>query len=96
MDKFGGVITSYSIHYTKLYEEATAHIKHPSGRLRIDVPAAFGRQRILPLLLKITQDYPSLTFTITFSERFVDVIEEGRITSYNVCYTKLLRHRPGF
>ncbi len=57
--------------------EATAHIKHPSGRLRIDVPAAFGRQRILPLLLKITQDYPSLTFTITFSERFVDVIEEG-------------------
>ncbi|QLK63594.1 LysR family transcriptional regulator (plasmid) [Enterobacteriaceae bacterium Kacie_13] len=57
--------------------ELTSHIAHPSGRLRVDLPAAFGRQRILPLLLKITRRYPELALTITFSERFVDLIEEG-------------------
>ncbi|PHM60243.1 LysR family transcriptional regulator [Xenorhabdus ishibashii] len=55
----------------------TSHITHPSGRLRIDLPAAFGRQRILPALLKITHDYPELSLTVSFSERFVDLIEEG-------------------
>jgi len=57
--------------------EVTSHITHPSGRIRVDLPAAFGRQRILPLLLDITEKYPDLTLTVTFSERFVDVIEEG-------------------
>lgn len=57
--------------------ELTAHIAHPSGRLRIDVPAAFGRQRILPLVLNITRQYPDLRLTMTFSDRFVDQIEEG-------------------
>lgn len=57
--------------------ELTSHIVHPSGRLRIDLPAAFGRQRILPILLPVTRNYPELSLTITFSERFVDPIEEG-------------------
>ncbi|MGR5945547.1 LysR family transcriptional regulator [Enterobacter sp. C4G1] len=57
--------------------ELTSHIRSPSGRLRLDLPAAFGRQRILPLLLPITQRYPELTLTVTFSDRFVDPIEEG-------------------
>lgn len=57
--------------------ELTSHIARPSGRLRVDLPAAFGRQRILPLLLNITRAYPELALTVTFSERFVDPIEEG-------------------
>lgn len=57
--------------------ELTSHICHPSGRLRVDLPAAFGRQRILPILLSITRRYPGLALTVTFSERFVDPIEEG-------------------
>ncbi|HFI1932929.1 TPA: LysR substrate-binding domain-containing protein [Yersinia enterocolitica] len=57
--------------------ELTAHITHPAGRLRVDLPAAFGRQRILPILLDITRQYPELALTVTFSERFVDPIEEG-------------------
>lgn len=57
--------------------ELTSHILQPAGRLRVDLPAAFGRQRILPLLLQITRKYPELALTITFSERFVDLIEEG-------------------
>ncbi|MCY1162696.1 HTH-type transcriptional regulator DmlR [compost metagenome] len=55
----------------------TSHTQKPSGRLRVDLPAAFGRQRILPLLLKLAHEYPELELTITFSERFVDLIEEG-------------------
>nr|WP_223303788.1 LysR substrate-binding domain-containing protein [Dickeya dianthicola]MCA7001985.1 hypothetical protein [Dickeya dianthicola] len=50
---------------------------HPAGRLRVELPAAFGRQRILPLLLNITRSHPELELTVTFSERFVDPIEEG-------------------
>lgn len=57
--------------------ELTSHIRQPSGRLRVDLPAAFGRQRILPILLEITRQYPELALTVTFSERFVDLIEEG-------------------
>lgn len=57
--------------------ELTSHIAEPSGRLRIDLPAAFGRQRILPHLLRTLRQYPELSMTVTFSERFVDPIEEG-------------------
>ncbi|STB68516.1 LysR family transcriptional regulator [Citrobacter freundii] len=57
--------------------ELTSHICQPSGRLRVDLPAAFGRQRILPILLDITRRYPELALTVTFSERLVDLIEEG-------------------
>lgn len=57
--------------------ELTSHICQPAGRLRVDLPAAYGRQRILPILLQITRKYPELALTVTFSERFVDLIEEG-------------------
>ncbi|MGL5698343.1 MAG: LysR family transcriptional regulator [Kluyvera sp.] len=57
--------------------ELTAHVVNPAGRLRVDLPSAFGRQRILPLLLAITRQHPSLQLTVTFNERFVDLIEEG-------------------
>jgi DNA-binding transcriptional LysR family regulator len=57
--------------------ELTSHITRPSGRLRVDLPAAYGRQRVLPVLLTIAHRYPELTLTVTFSERFVDLIEEG-------------------
>ncbi|MEQ9948173.1 LysR family transcriptional regulator [Pectobacterium aroidearum] len=57
--------------------ELTSHLCQPAGRLRVDLPAAFGRQRILPILLNITRRYPELALTVTFSERFVDPIEDG-------------------
>lgn len=54
-----------------------AHINKPSGRLRVDLPAAFGRKIILPILLNIAREYPELSLSISFSERFIDLIEEG-------------------
>lgn len=49
----------------------------PSGRLRIDMPAAFGRGVILPILSDIAQLYPALKLTLTFTDNLVDPIEEG-------------------
>lgn len=57
--------------------ELTSHIARPAGRLRVDLPAAFGRKRILPVLLRIAGKFPELTLTVSFSERFVDLMEEG-------------------
>ncbi|OFC70992.1 LysR family transcriptional regulator [Alteromonas confluentis] len=58
-------------------QELTSRIARPSGRLRVDLPAAFGRKRLLPVLLEIARRYPELTLTLSFSERFVDLIDEG-------------------
>lgn len=57
--------------------DLTSHITRPAGRLRVDLPAAFGRRRIQPLLLGIARRYPELSLTVSYSERFVDLIEEG-------------------
>ena len=66
------VITSYSIHYTKLYE---------NGSCNSNVIASLHKSHTSPVFLKnMTRDL-SLLLSST----------RPRITSYNVCYTKLLR-----
>ena len=47
------------------------------GRLKVDVPVAFGRMRVLPLLLDFAERPPNVRPNITFTDRVVDVIEEG-------------------
>lgn len=54
-----------------------AKVDKPSGKLRIDLPAAFGRKKVLPLLLAMSAQYPELSLAVTFNERFVDIVEEG-------------------
>lgn len=49
----------------------------PSGRLRVDMPVAFGRQVMLPLLLDIGKRYPGLELTLTFTDHLIDPVEEG-------------------
>ncbi|MEG2805961.1 LysR substrate-binding domain-containing protein [Stenotrophomonas sp.] len=49
----------------------------PAGRLRIDMPSSFGRQVMLPVLLRICQQHPELQLTLTFTDHFVDPAEEG-------------------
>lgn len=62
-------------------EEAEATLAaqriEPMGRLRLDLPAAFGRMKVLPLLLQFVEQHPALRPHVSFSDRFVDVIEEG-------------------
>ncbi|MGY0561130.1 LysR family transcriptional regulator [Luteimonas sp. A277] len=49
----------------------------PVGRLRIDMPASFGRHVILPILLRIGAAHPDLQFTVTFNDHLLDPAEEG-------------------
>ncbi|TIM03796.1 MAG: LysR family transcriptional regulator, partial [Mesorhizobium sp.] len=49
----------------------------PSGRLRIDVPLAFGRRCVAPVLFEISRKFPDLTVEVSFNDRRVDLIEEG-------------------
>ena len=47
----------------------------PSGRVRIDLPAAFGRRHVLPILLELAGKHPLLDLSVSFNERKVDLIE---------------------
>lgn len=52
-------------------------LMEPAGRLRIDMPAAFGRKVMLPILLDIGKAYPALQLTLTFTDHVIDLLEEG-------------------
>jgi DNA-binding transcriptional LysR family regulator len=54
-----------------------SRLGEPAGRLRVDLPAAFGRRVVQPVLLDIAQRYPALQLTLTFNDRIVDLLEEG-------------------
>jgi DNA-binding transcriptional LysR family regulator len=49
----------------------------PSGRVRIDIPVAFGRVCVAPMLINLSQRYPELSLEIGFTDRRVDLLEEG-------------------
>ncbi|WP_163296697.1 LysR family transcriptional regulator [Enterobacter hormaechei] len=48
-----------------------------NGRLRVAVPVLFGRQCIAPLLIELAQEHPGLALEMSFSDRVVDLVEEG-------------------
>ncbi len=50
---------------------------NPSGRVRIDLPTAFGRLYILPVLLDLAARCPSLQLNVSFTDRKVDLIGEA-------------------
>jgi LysR family transcriptional regulator, regulator for bpeEF and oprC len=62
-------------------EEAELVLKEarvrPTGRLRIDMPVSFGRIKMVPLLGSFQAQYPELKLALSFTDRYVDLIEEG-------------------
>lgn len=54
-----------------------AHRSIPSGRLRLAVPTTYGRLGVMPLLLPFCQQHPEIELSLAFSDRFVDLFEEG-------------------
>jgi DNA-binding transcriptional LysR family regulator len=58
-------------------EAELAQASEPAGRLLIGLPATFGRMRVMPVLLRFCAQYPNLRPQVTFTDRFVDVQEEG-------------------
>ncbi len=53
-----------------------AQIK-PAGALRVDMPVSFGRLKLVPLLGAFQNEYPDVRLRITFTDRYIDLIEEG-------------------
>jgi LysR family transcriptional regulator, regulator for bpeEF and oprC len=62
-------------------EEAELVLKEtrlkPTGRLRVDMPISFGRLKVVPLLGSFQAQYPDLKLVISFTDRYVDLVEEG-------------------
>ena len=48
----------------------------PQGRLRVDVPVAFGRYLLLPALPEFSARYPDIELDIRFNDRVVDLVAE--------------------
>ncbi|MBX5165609.1 MULTISPECIES: LysR family transcriptional regulator [unclassified Rhizobium] len=47
------------------------------GRLRVSMPALFGRQCAAPILTRLLDDHPNLELDFSFSDRVVDLLEDG-------------------
>lgn len=47
------------------------------GRLRVTAPVHFGRHCVLPVILALARDYPGLDMEISFSDRLIDLAEDG-------------------
>lgn len=54
-----------------------SHANEPSGRLRVDLPATFGKLKVMPLLMDYARLHPAVQPNISFTDRFVDLIDEG-------------------
>ena len=90
-DLYINVITSYSIHYTKLYEseqtESTARVSNVS---RSWSPLKSGLRVWFKRTLDLDSDYYYRVLIADINKEQASVFRP-RITSYNACYTKLLR-----
>lgn len=51
--------------------------REPTGRLRITAPSLFGRRCVAPVLLDLAARHPKLDIEVTFTDRPVNLIEEG-------------------
>ncbi len=49
----------------------------PVGKLRIDLPATYGRLHVMPVLFDFMKAYPGVQPQISFTDRFVDLVEDG-------------------
>jgi DNA-binding transcriptional LysR family regulator len=48
----------------------------PGGEVRIDLPTAFGRLHVMPVLLDVAGRYPALHLNVSFTDRPVDLVSE--------------------
>ncbi|MGN6461589.1 MAG: LysR family transcriptional regulator [Pseudolabrys sp.] len=55
---------------------AVADRVEPRGRLRLNVPLAFGMREIAPILPRFAAQHPKLTVDLGLADRVVDLIEE--------------------
>ena len=51
--------------------------KKPHGKLRVDMPGAIGRTIVIPALCEFHERYPDIDLQLGFSDRPVDLLQEG-------------------
>ena len=49
----------------------------PRGNIRISLPLSYGLKRLAPILLDFSQRYPEVALDMDYSDRRVNLIEEG-------------------
>jgi len=56
---------------------AADQLAEPRGKLRVAMPAHFGRHCVAPVLLQLARQYPTLELDLSLSDRFIDLAEDG-------------------
>ena len=51
--------------------------QQPKGRLRVDLPTAFGRLHVLPVLQDYLAEWPELEADVSFSDDYCDLVGDG-------------------
>jgi len=68
-----------------------------AGRLRIDLPATYGRVMVLPVLSAFLGLYPRIRPVLSFTDRYVNMIDEGIDVTVRIgspeAWSPLLGHR---
>ena len=54
-----------------------SHSQAPRGVLRLELPVSFGRLHVLPIVSQFMDKWPELFVTVSLSDRYVDLIDEG-------------------
>jgi DNA-binding transcriptional LysR family regulator len=52
-------------------------LSEPSGKLRVTMPVLLGRRCVIPILLKLAQQYPALEFDLSFTDPIAGLAEDG-------------------
>lgn len=62
-------------------EDAEAAVSNlnarPRGALKVNLPVSFGRMHVAPLVPGFLDLYPETSLELSFTDRFVDLLEEG-------------------
>lgn len=73
LDKVGPLLEQLDEQLTASKEQKQT----PKGSLKVNLPEGFGRSQIIPLLPEFCQRYPDIELDLHFSDRSVDLIQEG-------------------
>jgi DNA-binding transcriptional LysR family regulator len=72
-DRLRGLIEAFDDLATEVQNAAVA----PQGRVRLTAPLSFGTIRLAPLLARFAADYPDIGLDVQFSDRIVNLVDEG-------------------
>jgi DNA-binding transcriptional LysR family regulator len=75
--RFNGQVVAASIAMQEAEAEATQTSGGAIGRLRVSLPAAFGRLWIAPLLPAFLDAHPGISMEMEYADRYVDLLAEG-------------------